>query len=507
MDRSLAFNTLAGYLEDSARKFPDRVAVVDPSGASLTYRQLDDQAARVAAFLLAHGVAPGDRVGLVLPKSAIGVSIIFGVLKARAAYVPADWTAPAARICTILGDCQVRVAFIDARLNAPLAEGLSGIKPNAVVAVGTPDWDAVLSHAPAVVDASLRKDDDLTYILYTSGSTGIPKGVILNQHNATSYVDWCTDVFQPGENDRFSSHAPFHFDLSILDIYVPLKHGAALYLIGEDLGKSPRDLARFISANRLSVWYSTPSILTLLAEFGHLAQFDFEALRLVFFAGEVFPIKHLRKIVSLWPKPTYYNLYGPTETNVCTYYKVPTPIPEDRVEPFPIGWACSHCQPLVVDEVLYIAGPSVFQGYWNRPKETAAVFIERDGVRWYSTGDVIREDPADGFIYVGRRDRMVKRRGYRIELDDIENGLYRNDRLREVAVVAATEGEAGVKIGAYLAPHDASNRPTIVEMKAFCSKNLPSYMNPDVFHFVEALPRTSTNKVDYQSLLRSFRGG
>jgi acyl-CoA synthetase (AMP-forming)/AMP-acid ligase II len=151
--------------------------------------------------------------------------------------------------------------------------------------------------------------------------------------------------------------------------------------------------------------------------------------------------------------------------------------------------------------LLYIAGPSVFQGYWNRPKENAAAFIERNGKRWYNTGDVVREDPAEGYIYAGRRDRMVKRRGFRIELDEIEKALYRHENVHQAAVVAAPDASAGVKIAAFLAPR-AGKQLSIIEMKTFCGANLPSYMNPDVFLFLDVLPKTSTDKMDYQGLLR-----
>ena len=180
---------------------------------------------------------------------------------------------------------------------------------------------------PGAANEASRSPDDLAYILYTSGSTGVPKGVMLTHRNATSFVDWCSSVFTPAEDDRFSSHAPFHFDLSILDIYVSLKHGASVHLIPDELGKKPRDLARFIADRRITVWYSTPAILSLLGEFGDLARLDCSALRLVLFAGEVFPVKQLRRIAGLWPSPDYYNLYGPTETNVCTFSKIPTPVP------------------------------------------------------------------------------------------------------------------------------------------------------------------------------------
>jgi acyl-coenzyme A synthetase/AMP-(fatty) acid ligase len=229
------------------------------------------------------------------------------------------------------------------------------------------------------------------------------------------------------------------------------------------------------------------------------------------FAGEVFPVKHLRSIVERWPQARFYNLYGPTETNVCTFARIPTPIPDERAEPYPIGHLCPYCEGLVLDTfdgqevpageegLLHIAGASLFQGYWGRP--TADLFFERNGRRWYNTGDVVRETAGDGYVYVGRRDRMVKRRGYRIELGEIERGLYSHERLREVAVVAVPDASAGVRIMAYLTPESGA-RPSIVELKMFCGRVLPSYMNPDAFVFLDALPRTSTNKVDYQVLSR-----
>jgi amino acid adenylation domain-containing protein len=509
--------SLCAYLEESARRFGNRVAVVDPEGSSLSYRELNDRADRVAGFLMARGLQPGDRVGLVQPKSAAGVCAIFGILKARGVYVPADSTAPHQRIRSILDNCRVRAVFVDLRC-AEVAAGLetvivTGVPAGQNLPEGAIAWERVLEHAPGGAEVASRNPDDVAYILYTSGSTGIPKGVTLSQRNALSFVDWCSSVFTPNQEDRFSSHAPFHFDLSILDLYLPAKHGSTLYLISEEVGKSPAKVASFIASNRLTVWYSTPSVLSLLAEFGDLKQYDFSSLRLVLFAGEVFPVKHLRSLTHQWPSPTYFNLYGPTETNVCTYARIPTPIPDDRTQPYPIGWPCSHCAALVVEDdrkpvpageegLLYISGPSVFIGYWGRTEESAACCFERDGLRWYNTGDVVKQDSSDGFIYVGRRDRMVKRRGYRIELGEIESALYRHGQIREAAVVSIPDADAGVKILAYVtAPDDA--RPSIVDLKVFCGKALPAYMSPDVFLFQDSLPRTSTGKVDYQKLKKT----
>jgi amino acid adenylation domain-containing protein len=494
---------LASYLEQAARRWADRVAVVDVDGSELSYAELNQRADRAAGMLASRGVAPGDRVGVVLPKSAAALCAMFGAMKIRAAYVPVDWTAPTARIRTVLSDCAVRAVFVheDRR---EVAEGF-----DTTIVAGVDD---LFSHAPADPPAG-RDPEDLAYLLYTSGSTGTPKGVMLTQRNATSFVEWCSEVFSPEPQDCFSSHAPFHFDLSILDIYVALKHGAKLCLVPEDLGKNPRDLARFIAERRISVWYSTPSILSLLAEFGGLSRGDFSALRLVLFAGEVFPVKHLKRLTELWPAPVYYNLYGPTETNVCTYARIPLPIPVERAEPYPIGAPCSHCKAMVLDDegepvacgaegLLYIAGPSVCTGYWRRTRETAERFREIGGTPWYNTGDVVREESGNGFVYVGRRDRMVKRRGYRIELGDVESALYRHPQVREAAVLAMPDSESGVKILAYLALERGDAHPSVIALKRFCHDVLPDYMIPDLFLFREALPHTSTNKLDYQSLLR-----
>ena len=498
---------LADYLERSASRSPERTAVVDPAGWSLTYADLDRESSALAAHLVASGVQPGDRVGVVLPKCAAGVAAFFGIMKAGAAYVPVDASAPAERGRRILSDCRIRAAVTDQRHRDYLPD--ADAVPATVVIPGTHEA-GLFPRSDARVVFPERRLDDVAYILYTSGSTGMPKGVTLTHRNAVSFVDWCSSVFAPTEADRFSSHAPFHFDLSILDLYVSLKHGAAVYLISEDLGKNPKELGRFIAANRLTVWYSTPSILTLLMQFGALDTHDASSLRLVLFAGEVFPIKHLRAVQHAWPRPTYYNLYGPTETNVCTFARIPEHIHDNRETPFPIGEVCSHCRSLVLDGegaevapgeegLLYISGDSLFRGYWNRPDLDASVFIERDGTRWYNTGDVVRWVNGEGFIYVGRRDRMVKRRGYRIELGEIERALYLHPGVREAAVISAADRDGGVTIVACIAPHDGV-RPSIIQMKTFCASHLPAYMSPDRFTFVDRLPRTSTDKVDYQSL-------
>jgi acyl-coenzyme A synthetase/AMP-(fatty) acid ligase len=334
---------------------------------------------------------------------------------------------------------------------------------------------------------------------------------MLSHRNAVSFVDWCSEVFAPSEADVFSSHAPFHFDLSILDLYVSLKHGAKVVLIGEEAGKDPSGLARLLADKRITIWYSAPSMLSLLSRFGELEQRDTSALRMVLFAGEVFPVRHLRELHRRVPHPRYFNLYGPTETNVCTYYELPTQIPEERSEPFPIGSACSHLRTKVVDErgqgrgageegELCVTGPGVMQGYWNLAEQTTRAFLaDPDGTRWYRTGDLVVEEPDGGYRFVGRRDRMVKRRGYRIELGEIEAAVYRHPAVQEAAVIALQDPNDEVQIKAFVACQ-GGGRISLIEIKRFCATHLPLYMVPDLFSFETALPKTSTDKIDYQQL-------
>jgi amino acid adenylation domain-containing protein len=508
--------SVVDYLEASTASYGARVAVVEPDGSSSTYDELNRKADALASFLSARGVMQGDRVGVVLPKGIPAVVSLFAIMKAGGVFVPIDYTTPADRGRRILEDCQVRALIVDDHRLDVMPE--SGAPIATVITVGTVSsalrgedvtpFEIALSGSDRPSTAP-RSPSDLAFILYTSGSTGVPKGVMISHQNAISFVDWCSSVFDPTSEDRFSSHAPFHFDLSVLDIHLAIKHGATIYLIPDGLGKSPKELAHFIAAHRLTIWYSTPSILMLLLQFGNLQNHDLSSLRLVLFAGEVFPVKHLRELQNHLPKPAYFNLYGPTETNVCTYARIPEGIPTDRDTPYPIGFPCRHCEDLVLDEqqgavppgdegLLYISGPSVFQGYWNRPGENAKAFLERGGRRWYNTGDVVRWDHDDGYVYVGRKDRMVKRRGYRIELGEIERALYLHPRVREAAVVSIEDPEAGVRIVAHLSAHGAA--PSIVELKIFCGSALPAYMIPDRFMLHDRLPRTSTDKTDYQAL-------
>jgi amino acid adenylation domain-containing protein len=521
---------LSRLLSRAAAIRPDHPAVEDEAGAVLSYADLLQAADRLATRLSRWGIGREDRVGLFLPKSLESVAAIHGILRAGAAYVPVDPTAPAGRGAGILADAHVRAVVVAADLAEALKNAWPGPgplprlivvgdvhgtdpEPEASDAEADATWRAIQDDASPAPLTPPRDPDDLAYILYTSGSTGRPKGVMLTHANAECFLGWCAETFDVGPDDRFSSHAPFHFDLSVFDLHMAARVAGTVVLIGEATAKDPVKLGLFLAAKRPSVWYSAPSVLSLLAQYGGLERPDVPAPRLVLFAGEVFPIRHLRRLRNLWPAATLWNLYGPTETNVCTAQPIPAAIDDDRADPFPIGAACPPLRARVIDEAgedvapgalgeLVIAGPGVMRGYFGRPDLDAAAFLKDDhGIRWYRTGDLVRDLDPDGagrYQYHGRRDRMVKRRGCRIELGEVEAALHRHDDVHHAAVVARND-ESGTTLAAFVALKPG-RKASIIAMKRHCTAHLPHSMIPDTVAFLPALPMTSTDKVDYQGL-------
>ena len=504
--------TLPDLLEASSQRFPHRPAVVDSTGAALTYAELQVQSDALAWFLNDRGVRPGDRVAVAIPKNLEAIVSLFGIMKAGAAYVPMDAWGPVDRGRRILEDSDVRAAIVNGRTTSMVPKGsdlpLIAVDRTPDIAGAVPFADAIEAGKSHVL--AKHEPGDVAYIIFTSGSTGTPKGAMITHANALSFLGWCSTEFRPDETDRFANYSPLYFDASVFDVYLSIKHGASVHLVADELVKRPGDLAAFIARRRLTFWLSTPSALMLLARFGDLDAHDCTSFRIVTFGGEVFPPRLLRELRQRWISSAFYNLYGPTETTTaCTFARIPDEIPADRAAPYPIGFPCSHCSATLLDDqgkpvpagedgLLHISGPSVFAGYWNRPAETAASIVERDGISWYNTGDLARWNPIEGYTYLGRKDGMVKRRGFRIEVGEIERTLYLHPSVAEAAVVAVTDPDSTVRIAAFLVWNGTA--PSTVALKTFCAKTLPAYMSPDLFIFLDRLPRTPTEKVDTQAL-------
>lgn len=518
-------------LTESAERNPSQTAVVG-LGGSLTYEQLESLSNQIAHQLRDGGVRAGDRVGLLLDKRVEGVAALLGIQKAGAAYVPVDPFSPPNRAAYILSNCGVRAVVSSSHKVSKLpVEFLSSPSLESMILVD----DAPATPRPTL-PAKLRvsslqevragqpdshpnvpiTDNYLAYILYTSGSTGEPKGVMISHLNSFTFVNWGYDTFQMKPEDRVSSHAPFHFDLSVFDLYCTLKAGATINLVPYSAAAFPAELARWISDSKISIWYSVPSALIQLIEHGKLDQYSYDHLRTVLFAGEVFPIKYLRRLVELLPKPGYFNLYGPTETNVCTYYQVqPSDLEESRTQPVSIGKACANMEGFPVNDKgelakigeegeLFVRSGTVMKGYWGRPEDTAKAVIPnflnpayKDEL--YRTGDIVRPMADGNFEYVGRRDKMIKSRGYRIELGEIEAALYAHTDVLEAAVIAIPDEKIGARIKGYVVVQDGLSR---ADLEKFCSLRLPRYMMPEVLEMRTELPKTSTGKIDKKTLER-----
>lgn len=520
---------LQQLLTDSVHRHPDKTAV-RARGRSLTYGELDRRSSQLARLLRERGVERGDRVGLFFPKAVESVVAMLGVLKAGAVYVPLDPHAPARRVAAIAEDCGVRALVTTAERLATLPRRDLAC---AVLVSGEPrvtsdgpevpqipriPWSA-LETFPAAAPPESAIESDLAYILYTSGSTGQPKGVMLTHRNALTFVDWCAATFRIGPDDRLSNHAPLHFDLSVFDVYNALAAGATVSLIHEEITVFPQRLAALLEDHGITVWYSVPSALVYLLLHGDLASRDLDRLRLVLFAGEVFPMKYLRQLADLVPRVELYNLYGPTETNVCTYHRVDRfrLAGQDRL---PIGRACANTDVVALDESgrpipvggtgeLYVRGPSVTPGYWGDPDKTRRALVDdprppRRDERLYRTGDLVTPDASGEYVFLGRRDSQVKSRGYRIELGDVEAALYAHPAVVEAAVVAVPDDDIGSRLRAYVALR-AGESVSPSALQAHCAARVPRYMVPEHIEVRGELPRTSTGKTDRTRLAADAR--
>jgi amino acid adenylation domain-containing protein len=521
---------LQHLLTDSAARRPDTPAVA-AGDRILTYDELDRLSNQVARALRAQGVAPGDRVGVLAPKSPASVVGVFGAVKAGACYVPLDPGAPARRLSAIMADSGIAVLLADAgRASAAAAMADGAARLRSVIVVGPHSgredggaagaappgpavlpWEAVLAEPDGPVAADAVIETDLAYILYTSGSTGTPKGVMISHRSSLTFVAWAAACAGLGEQDRVCSPAPLHFDLSVFDIFATCQVGACMVVVPEGTAMFPVRLAEWMAQERISVWYSVPSVLTMLVAYGNLAGFNLSRLRAVIFAGEVFPVKHLRGLMAALPHARYLNWYGPTETNVCTAFEVLAGA-AGPPDPVPIGTACANTDVFAVTgdgrrvsepgEVgeLYVRGPSLMQGYWGQPGKTEEVLVAnpfQSAYREtaYRTGDLVTVDRDGNYLYLGRQDGMVKTRGYRVELGEVEAALYGHPAIREAVVLPIPDELLGSRLRAVISA-DGAGGLTREEILEHCRQRLPGYMVPDVVELCEALPRTSTGKVD-----------
>jgi len=524
-------STLSHLLLQAAGAHPDRPAVWS-STAELTYADLCDRSMRLAGALVEHGIEPGDRVVIALPKDVALPVAIFGTLLAGGAYVPIDYLTPPARAHVVAADAEPVAVISGSRTVRAMLLGDSlpahnGPSDNTAALhwLGRGWFDPERSPGRQPVSATLSQLQQLdqlpspvevpasalAYILYTSGSTGRPKGVAHTNASALAFVRWAVDAVGLKETDVVSQHASPSFDLSVFDFFGAAMASAQLALVPASTFGRVASLCRFIVSTGVTVWYSVPSALLRASAAESLAVLKGSALRQVIFAGEEIAVGPLRMLwQNLPPSCRVANWYGPTETNVCTFHDL-TALDVDGGGPIPIGRPCPYATMSLVAEdgavmsdglvgELLVDSDTLMSGYWKLPAATSRVLSAGPGGRaYYATGDLVSRDDGCEFTFRGRVDRLLKVRGYRVQPEEVEHVLEQRAEIDEAAVVKHRRGEVEVLAAVVrLADGDALELDAVTD---HCTRFLPPYMVPDVILPVAELPRGSRGKADYNAVL------
>jgi amino acid adenylation domain-containing protein len=517
-----------GFLS-SVQAFGDRPAI-EVSGEILTYAQLFQKSASLAATLARHEVESEPPLTAVFAyRSVTAFAGVLGALLHGHGYVPLNRTFPAERTRTMLQRSGCRALLVDAQSERQLGQVLEGIDYEMLVVLpDREDARELTARWPKHQFLSARElasheewrpneasPESIAYLLFTSGSTGVPKGVMVAHRNVRHYIDFITDRFPISHEDRFSQTFDMTFDLSVADMFVAWERGACVCCPSEKILLNP---GRFINDARLTIWFSVPSTAVFMKRLGALKAGTYPRLRVSLFCGEALPVEVANAWAEAAPNSIVENIYGPTELTIaCTYYRW-DPVRSPSESPYgvvPIGEPFPEMVPLVVDESLVevnpgedgellMAGPQLSLGYWRDPAKTAAAFVKPPGRSevYYCTGDRVRKPSGTGpLLYLGRVDNQIKILGHRVELGEVEAIVREESGVDGVVALGwpkTASGAGGVEV---FLQAESPNRPDLKERVA---KRLPSYMAPRRYHYLPGFPLNANGKYDRQSLTKTL---
>lgn len=483
----MSVRNVLDWLEEAARLAPGNIAF-DAPGKAMTWEQVW-QTAQETGSLLATKTKAQQPVLILMDKSPDCLCAMLGAVCAGCFYTPLDSSMPRARIQMIADTLRPAVILYEEHYEE-VAHGIAG--------------DARLCRYDAIphsVDTALLRerramhiDADLLYVLFTSGSTGVPKGVSITHRSVIDLVEWACDALRIPESARFGSQAPFYFDNSVLDIYCVMHMRGSLHMIPRMDFLFPVRLVQRLAHERIDTVFWVPSALTALAGADVLVPGCLPALRRVFFCGEVMPCATLNRWRFALPDADYVNMYGPTEiTDVCTWYRVDRTFAD--TDSLPIGFPCANTRIMLIDGEICVSGTCLSPGYYNASEKTAAVFVPNPlrpqiPELMYRTGDLGAYNDRGELMFLGRRDSQIKHSGYRIELGEIECAL---SAVEGVSLACCYYDGARI-VAAYTGAADER------ELKKRLRESLPKYMLPELLLHRKELPRTGSGKIDRRTL-------
>ncbi|MEW9701479.1 amino acid adenylation domain-containing protein [Paenibacillus sp. SI8] len=492
--------------EEQAAKQPDATAVLWVTG-SWSYRELNEQANRLARYLRRHGVIPGTRVAICMERSWEMVVGLLGIMKAGGVYVPLDPTHPEERLAYITENAEAAVLLTQ----TALTERLSGYGGQRIC------MDQVQAAIRAELADNLEEAGELAYIIYTSGSTGTPKGVMVRHQPVINLIEWVNRTFEMGASDRVLWITSYGFDLSVYDLFGLLAAGGSIRIANDDEVRDPERLLHYVCHDGITFWDSAPAALQQVVPFlgGQAEMAKRSQLRLVFLSGDWIPVKLPDALRTHFPQAEVVGLGGGTEATVWSnFYRIGEVDPEQKSIPYgkPIQNARYYIAdrnlnlcPVGVAGELYIGGECLAEGYAGAPELTAERFVvdlfgAREGAKMYRTGDRARF-MADGNIeFLGRVDNQVKVRGFRVELGEIEAVLHQHPDVEEALVAVHNKPVSGDKeLAVYIVPAADRSIP-MGELRTFLKERLPEYMIPAAFVELKAMPVTANGKIDRRAL-------